>query len=48
VLVRHPHLRREWSRGRRVDVTLHPLPGHCDRATALELAAGAVLEVRPD
>jgi hypothetical protein len=47
VLVRHPHLRREWSRRGRADVTLHPLAGRCDRATALELAAGTVLEVRP-
>lgn len=47
VLVRRPHVLREWGRTARADVTLHPLPGRCERATALELAAGAVLEVRP-
>jgi hypothetical protein len=46
VLVRHPHLRAEWSPGRRADVTLHPLTGECGRATVLDLVAGAVLEVR--
>jgi hypothetical protein len=46
VLVCRPHLRREWARPRRADVTLHPLDGASGRATVLELAAGAVLEVR--
>lgn len=45
VLVRRPHVRAEWSR-RRADVTLHPLPGRLPRATVLQLAPGAVLEVR--
>ena len=46
---RRPHLRAEWSRApRRADVTLHPLAGPAGgRTTVLELAAGAVLEVRP-
>jgi hypothetical protein len=46
VLVQHPHLRAEWPAFRRADVTLHPLMGARGRATVLELAAGAVLEVR--
>ncbi len=49
VLVARPHLRAEWRpRPWRAAVTLHPLPGVAGgRATVLELAAGAVLEVRP-
>ncbi len=47
VLVHHAHLRAEWSPRRRADVTLHPLDGPRGRPTALELAPGAVLEVRP-
>jgi hypothetical protein len=47
VLVHHPHLRAERSRRRRADLTLHPLAGPPGRPTALELAPGAVLEVRP-
>jgi hypothetical protein len=46
VLVHHPHLRAEWSPSRRADITLHPLAGARGRAIVLELAAGAVLEVR--
>ena len=46
VLVHHAHLRAEWSPRRRADVTLHPLAGPRGRPTALELAPGAVLEVR--
>jgi hypothetical protein len=46
VLVRCPHVRREWSRPRRADVTLHPLERKRGTTTVLELAAGAVLEVR--
>ncbi len=46
VLVHHPHLRAEWSPPRRADITLHPLAGERGRATVLELAPGAVLEVR--
>jgi hypothetical protein len=46
VLVHHAHLRAEWPSTRRADVTLHPLAGERGRATALELAPGAVLEVR--
>jgi hypothetical protein len=46
VLVDHPHVRAEWSARRHADVTLHPLTGSRGRATVLELAAGAVLEVR--
>jgi len=46
VMVRHAHLRAEWSRPARADVTLHPLAGGSGPATVLELAAGAVLEVR--
>ncbi len=46
VLVCHPHLRAEWSARRRADITLHPLAGARGRTTVLELAAGAVLEVR--
>jgi len=49
VLVTRPHLRAEWrALPGRVAVTLHPLPGPAAaRASVLELAAGAVLEVRP-
>ncbi len=47
VRVHHAHLRADWSRRRRADVTLHPLAGPRGRPTALELAPGAVLEVRP-
>ncbi len=47
VLVHHAHLRAEWSPRRHADVTLHPLAGPRGRPTALELAPGAVLEVRP-
>ncbi len=46
VRVSRPHVRREWSRPRRADVTLHPLGGTGTRTSVLELAAGAVLEVR--
>jgi hypothetical protein len=46
VLVHHAHLRAEWPSTRRADVTLHPLAGERGRATVLELAPGAVLEVR--
>jgi hypothetical protein len=46
VLVRGPHERREWSRPGRRDVTLHPLAAAGGRTTVLELAEGAVLEVR--
>jgi hypothetical protein len=46
VLVNRPHLRAEWSRPRRVDVTLHPAAGTLERAVVLDLAAGTVLEVR--
>lgn len=46
VLVHHPHLRAEWSRWRRADITLHPLAGARGGVTVLELAPGAVLEVR--
>lgn len=49
VLVARPHLRAEWrSRPRGAAITLHPLPrsAHAQR-TVLELAPGAVLEVRP-
>jgi hypothetical protein len=48
VLVDHPHLRAEWSARRHADVTLHPLAGVRGRPAVLELAAGAVLEVRAD
>lgn len=47
VLVALPHVRREWGRGGRADLTLHPLGGPAGRATVLDLAAGTVLEVRP-
>jgi hypothetical protein len=46
VLVKRPHLRAEWSRLARADVTLHPLDGVGDGTSMVELAAGAVLEVR--
>jgi hypothetical protein len=48
ILIARPHLRAEWRSGpRRVAVTLHPLPGPpAARASVLELAAGALLEVR--
>jgi hypothetical protein len=47
VLVARPHTRAEWRAPRRAGVTLHPLPGGAaSRPTVLELAAGAVLEVR--
>lgn len=46
VLVQHPHLRVEWSAPRGADVTLHPVAGPRGRPSVLELAAGAVLEVR--
>jgi hypothetical protein len=46
VLVHHPHLRAEWPPRRRADVTLHPLTGAPVRDTVLELATGAVLEIR--
>jgi hypothetical protein len=46
VLVRPAHLRAEWSRTSRADITLHPLSGTHARETVLELAPGAVLEVR--
>lgn len=47
VLIARPHLRAEWRpTPRRVAVTLHPLPGPpAARASVLELAAGAILEV---
>jgi hypothetical protein len=49
VLIARPHLRAEWgARPRHAAVTLHPLPGCASaRTTVVELAAGAVLEVRP-
>lgn len=47
VLVQHAHLRAEWRAPCRAHVTLHPLPGTRGAPTVLELAAGAVLEVRP-
>ncbi len=46
VMVKRPHLRAEWSSLRRVDVSIHPAAGVLERAVVLELAAGAVLEVR--
>ena len=46
VLIAHPHLRAEWSWRHRADVTLHPVAGDRARTAMLELAAGAVLEVR--
>jgi len=46
VRVHHPHLRVEWPPRRRAAITLHPLAGPRGSSTALELAAGAVLEVR--
>jgi len=46
VLVDQPHLRAEWASPARADVTLHPLAGTSRGAKVLELAAGAVLEVR--
>jgi hypothetical protein len=46
VLVQHAHVRAEWAGRRRAGVTLHPLEGTCATGTALEMAAGAVLEVR--
>jgi len=46
VLVQHPHLRVEWPAHARADVTLHPLHGSASRASVVELAPGAVLEVR--
>jgi hypothetical protein len=45
VLVRGPHLRREWSRPRRASVTLHPVAGGPGPVSVLELAPGVVLEV---
>ncbi len=47
VLIARPHLRVEWrARPRGVAVTLHPLSGPpAARASGLEIAAGAVLEV---
>ena len=47
VQIARPHVRAEWrALPRRVAVTLHPLPGPpAARATVLELAAGAILEV---
>lgn len=47
VLIARPHVRSEWrATGRRVAVTLQPLPGPpAARASVLELAAGAILEV---
>lgn len=48
VLVDHPHLRAEWPARRHPDITLHPLAGVRGRPAVLELAAGAVLEVRAD
>jgi hypothetical protein len=46
VLVHQPHLRAEWAAPARAHITLHPLAGTSRRAKVLELAAGAVLEVR--
>ncbi len=46
VLVQHPHLRAEWPALARVDITLHPLHGGRRRTSVVELAPGAVLEVR--
>jgi hypothetical protein len=46
VLVKHPHLRAEWSAFARADVTLHPVARDGVGACAMDLAAGAVLEVR--
>jgi len=46
VLVHHAHLRAEWGRPARADITLHPLAGVCASPAMLELAPGAVLEVR--
>jgi hypothetical protein len=46
VLVHQPHLRAEWAAPARAHITLHPLPGGSPYANVLELAAGAVLEVR--
>ena len=45
VLVRGPHIRREWSR-RRARLTLHPLAGSPAQARMLEVGSGTVLEVR--
>jgi len=47
VLVARPHVRAEWSRRHRAAVTLHPLAGGGTGSAVIELAAGAVLEVRP-
>jgi hypothetical protein len=46
VLVQYPHLRVEWPARARADITLHPLHGSAGRASVVELAPGAVLEVR--
>ena len=46
VLVQHPHLRVKWPALARAHITLHPLHGTAGRATVVELAPGAVLEVR--
>jgi hypothetical protein len=46
VLIRQPHVRAEWSKFARADVTLHPVARDGAGACALDLAAGAVLEVR--
>ena len=47
VLIRLAHERAEWPAHRRVQVTLRPIDGEIRRPAVLELAAGAVLEVRP-
>jgi len=46
VLVQYPHLRVEWPARARADITLHPLHGSAGRASVVEIAPGAVLEVR--
>ncbi len=46
VLVRAPHRRRAAHPMRRASVTLHPAGAPAARASVLELAPGAVLEVR--
>lgn len=46
VLVQHPHLRVEWPALAGPDITLHPLHGTAGPASVVELAPGAVLEVR--
>jgi hypothetical protein len=46
VLVQRPHERIDGSRWRRADVALRPLAEGPLRATVIELASGATLEVR--